>query len=131
MTIKHKTLNYERHGKMTYKEYSNQISAYESAVSNRKSLLMTIRMNKTWLTSKTSKRGLKRLAVIESAQKQLASLVIPAKPIQPLGYEVIDDCDDCFVGFWTVDDISLVKTEAFEILGHNNFTLNRKPRFRD
>ncbi len=92
---------------------------------------MTIRMNETWLTNKNSKRGLKRIATIESAKKHLANLVIPAKPTQPLGYEVIDDCDDCFVGFWAVDNIDLVKEEAFEILGHNNFTLNRKPRFRD
>ena len=116
---------------MNYQEYSNQIVAYDKAISSRKSLLMTIRMNKAWLTSKTSKRGLKRITLIEAAQNQLAELVIPTKPTQPLGYEVIDNCDDCFVGFWAVDDSDLVKEEAFAILGHSNFTLNRKPRFRD
>lgn len=116
---------------MTYKEYSNRLVIYEKVISSRKSLQMTIRMNNVWLTSKTSKRGLKRIAIIEAAEKQLSNLVIPSKPIQPLGYQVIDDSDDCFVGFWAVDDIELVKEEAFAILGHNNFSLNRQPRFRD
>ena len=116
---------------MNYQEYSNQIVSYDKAISSRKYLLTTIRMNKIWLTSKTSKRGLKRIATIEAAENQLAELVVPTKPTQPLGYEVIDDCDDCFVGVWAVDDSDLVIEEALAILGHNNFKLNRKPRFLD
>ena len=116
---------------MTYKEFSNQIAIYDKAISSRKSLQMTIRMNKTWLVNKNSKRGLKRIALIESAECQLATLVIPAKPKQPIGYQVYDKIEDVFVGFWATDDIELVKEEAIESLGHSNFTINAKPRFRD
>lgn len=116
---------------MTYKEYSNQIGIYDSAISSRKSLQMTIRMNKTWLTSKTSKRGLKRISIIEAAEKCLAELVVPTKPVQPIGYEVIDNNEQVYAGFWHTDDIAFVKSEAAESLGHSNFTLNAKPRFRD
>ncbi len=94
---------------------------------------MTLRMNSLHNIGKLtgSKRQVARQKKIGNAKNELSVLVIPPKPVQPLGYEVIDETDDCFVGFWAVDDIDLVQEEASEILGHSNFTLNRKPRFRD
>lgn len=114
---------------MSYAEYSNQLKDYESAMSLRKSLQMTIRMNTVWLRSKNSIRGRKRVKVISEAQSQLATLIVPPKPVQPTGYEVI--VDGAFEGFYPTDDIELVREQVTEALGHNNFTLNQKPRFKD
>lgn len=114
---------------MTYKEYSLALSKYTSAVSLKRSLLMTIRMNKAWLTNTQSKRGLKRVRVIEEAERALAELIIPEKPKQPIGYQVFVDGD--FTGFYATDDIEYVREQATEHLGHSNFKLKAIPRFRD
>ena len=115
---------------MTYKEYSKLISEHNGLISRKRSLEMTIKMNEVWLVSCTSIRGKKRLAKIEAAKKELSSLVIPPKPKQPIGYEVLDR-EGTFVGFFATDDIEAVKQYLIEKYGHDNFKYVSKPRFRD
>ena len=115
---------------MTYKEYSSLLSAHQSAISLRKSLIMTIKSNKVYIKAYTSMPREKRQIVIDTAEKQLASLIIPPKPEkQPIGYQVLVDGD--FSGFIPNDDYDEVFAEAAEFLGHENFTLKAKPRFND
>jgi len=114
---------------MNYAEYVKASAIYEKAQTTRRSLQMTIRMNKIWLLNKDSKRGKKRLAIIKSAQTQLNTLIIPPKPKQPIGYEIIVNNE--FIGFLPTDNIEIAKEQAKNFLGHNNFILNAKPRYRD
>jgi hypothetical protein len=114
---------------MTYKEYMLASSKYTGAVSRKRSLTMVIRMNEAWLTNTKSVRGLKRVAAIEAAKKELAELVIPKKPKQPIGYQVF--IGGCFEGFYATDDIKYVREQVIERHGHDNFKLVAAPRFRD
>ena len=114
---------------MTYQEYSKAESKYSAAISLKRSLLMTIRMNDTWQFNVKSIRGMKRQAVIDAAKARLAQLVIPPKPVQPIGYEII--VEGSFEGFVNSDDAAAVQLQVEESLGHSNFTLVTKLRFND
>jgi len=114
---------------MTYKEYEVAIGNYTHAISLKRSLTMIIRMNEAWLTNTKSVRGLKRVAAIEAAKKELAELFIPKKPKQPIGYQVF--IDGAFEGFCATDDIEYVREQVIERHGHDNFKLVAAPRFRD
>ena len=115
---------------MTYKEYSNLMSKRRRAVSRKRSLLATIRMNKAWLTNVNSVRGKKRVQKIEEAERELATLVVPQKPEQPIGYEVLDEEGD-FIGFYALDDKEYIMQDLLEAYGHTHFKLKAKPRHRD
>ena len=115
---------------MTYAEYTKLKGAHESAICRKKSLLMTIRMNKAWdINAKGSEKQVKRQAIIDKAEKELACLVMPPKPTQPIGYEVL--VDGSYEGFISTDDIDSAREQAIEYLGHENFTLKAKARFQD
>jgi len=115
---------------MTYKEYAVLESRYSHAISLKRQLLMTIRMNEAWQTNKNSIRGQKRQVKIDAAKEALAKLIVPPKPKQPTGFEVLDSEGD-YVGFFPTDDRKSVLVELEENHGHVDFILNRKPRFRD
>lgn len=115
---------------MTYKEYFAIVNQRARLISRKRSLEMTIRMNEAWLTNHNSIKGKKRLAKIEAAKKELETLVIPPKPKQPIGYEIINSDGD-YVGFYPTDDIEAVKEELLERYGHLNFKIIPKPKWRD
>ena len=114
---------------MNYQEYQIASSKYDHTISRRRSLLMTIRMNEAWQFNVKSVRGIKRQSVIEAAKKELDQIVVPPKPKQPIGYQLLVDGD--YEGFFNSDDKEAVREQAIEILGHENFILVAKPRFRD
>ena len=115
---------------MTYEEFSNIEAKRRHLISRKRSLEMTIRMNKAWMTNRNSVRGQKRLAKIEAAEKELASLVVPPKPKHPIGYEVRDEERD-FVGFFALDDRQYILEYLEQEYGHCNFELIPSPRYRD
>jgi len=119
---------------MTYKEYNSALSKYDHAISRRRSLLMTIRMNEAWQFNVNSVRGMKRQAKIEAAKKELALIIVPPKPKQPIGYQLLVDGD--YEGFFNSDDKDSVFEQALEFLTNSgrefmSWELVAKPRFSD
>jgi hypothetical protein len=80
---------------MTYEEYNIELTAYNKAMSVKKSLQMTIRMNKAWITG-NNPRSEKRRDIITSCQTRLANLITPVKPQKQYGFDVITDDDTYF-----------------------------------
>ncbi len=106
---------------MTSQEYQIQLSAYQKAISRRKSLEMTIRMNKAQVGCFSFKRHPERAGKIEQTQQQLAALIVPPKPERVIeGFEVYDQAGD-FDGFIRTQS----ETEAHEQarLYHEKYTL--------
>jgi hypothetical protein len=80
---------------MTYEDYNIKLTAYNKAMSIRKSLQMTIRMNKAWITG-NNPRSDKRRDIIASCQTRLDNLTKPIKPQKQYGFDVITDDDTYF-----------------------------------
>jgi len=80
---------------MTYEKYNVQLTAYNKAMSTKKSLQMTIRMNKAWITG-SNPRSDERRVVIASCQDKLNNLIIPVKPQKQYGFDVITEDDTYF-----------------------------------
>lgn len=114
---------------MTYAEYSKELVIFNRIISRRKSLSMTIRMNRVYTIGRCGTKTDARLQLIKEAETNLAALPKPHKPKQPIGYQILVDGD--FEGFYATDDIDFVKEEAEILLGNTNFTLKAIPRFRD
>lgn len=113
---------------MTTEEYYKALHKHESAISRKRQLLMTIRMNAEWsFQKKTSKKKI-RQEVIDNAKKELNSLVIPPKPVKVIkGYEVYlgNDWD----GFIETQDITEAQEQAQEY--YNNTQYELKPVYVD
>lgn len=118
---------------MTYQQYQIEASKYRTAISHRRSLLMTIRMNEAWLLNKDSKRGKKRLIKIAAAKSALAKLIVPIKPEQPMGYELI--VDGSYEGFFNTDNKDNAHRQALDYLetldDFMTWELIPKPRYND
>jgi hypothetical protein len=97
---------------MDYNEYNKQLTSYNKAMSERKSLQMTIRMNKVWITG-DNKRSNDRRIVISGAQTRLKNLVIPVKPQKQYGFSVTTEDEEYFAPttniqiatIWADDDL--------------------------
>ncbi len=94
---------------MTSVEYSKAIRAYDTAMSLKKSLKMTIRQNEMYIKGYTAMPRDKRQIVIDNAKKNLAELIIPKKPIQSKGFDIITTEDTFFA---PTDDINIAKEWA-------------------
>ena len=115
---------------MTYTEYCEKKAAYDAAVSKKKSLALKLRMNRAWLVAGSkSPRNLKRLAVIKQCQEELDALVVPHKPKQPRGYEIL--VEGTYEGFIAHENLQLAIQQAKEALGHDNFKLRIVKRYHD
>lgn len=80
---------------MTYSEYNQKLMEYNKAMSSKKSLQMTIRMNKVWITGDNI-RSDKRRKIIMDCQSKLALLIIPEKPQKQYGFNIITKDDTYF-----------------------------------
>lgn len=80
---------------MTYSEYNQKLMEYNKAMSSKKSLQMTIRMNKVWITG-DNKRSNKRRKIIMDCQIKLDSLIVPEKPQIQYGFDIITKDDTYF-----------------------------------
>jgi len=121
---------------MTYEEWATIESRRRTAISRKRSLEMTIRMNETWNIGKRkdSKKYLDRQAKIDHAKALLNEIQIPAKPKPPIGYEANVDGD--YIGFYCSDDADRVRKECeiMQELGEiaqGTIVLVAKPRHAD
>ncbi len=120
---------------MNHAEYSAAMGKRSHAISRKRSLEMTVRMNRVWdIAVKGGKKQIARAQTIAQAEEELAKIVIPPKPEQPIGYEVMVDGD--WQGFFHSDDLDRIKQECEELqiageLPAGELTYHAKPRHAD
>ena len=122
---------------MTYKTYSKLQGTRESAITRKRSLLMIIRMNEAWEhigKGSNSKRYQDRQNKLLQARRDLASLIIPPKPEQPIGYEIYIDGDYEYYDPTSNYNDAISKAidhQTFGDLPQGKVTLKETPRWRD
>ena len=115
---------------MTYQEYATITHKRNKLIARKRSLLMQVRMNTVHGHGRIGPKANKRMQLAQDAQRLLDSLVIPPKPTQPIGYQVLDT-EGGFLGFYNLENREQVQELAAEALGHTDFALKAQPRWKD